>query len=498
MNIYALIDRLIDISIENNLIDKMDTIYIRNRLLSLFKEDSYIKYTNINLNLNFHETLDELLKIATDKKLIGDTLYEKDIFSSNIMNTFVPMPSLINKEFFTKYKNNPNDATNYFYNLSKSSNYIRTDRIAKNINFKSNSPYGSMEITINLSKPEKDPKQIALEKNSKKNNYPKCLLCMENEGYEGNITHPDRANHRTIRLNFNNKNWMMQYSPYLYYNEHCIVLCTEHSPMTINKNTFINLLEFVNMFPHYFIGSNADLPIVGGSILAHEHYQGGRHIFPMNSAENLFSFSLDKFNDIEFSVVKWPLSTIRLKSNNMESLVNCSSLILDAWKNYTDENLDIFSHSPNGEPHNTITPITRFEEDKFILDLVLRNNRTSTEHPFGIFHPHSDVHHIKKENIGLIEVMGLAVLPGRLLNELASIKDFLNDSLTIEDIKDYHKSWASYLKNKFKEENLPVDKFINKELGNKFVKVLEDCGVFKLNSQGLQGFKKFINHVNNI
>ncbi|MDO4534369.1 MAG: UDP-glucose--hexose-1-phosphate uridylyltransferase [Clostridium perfringens] len=494
MNIFTLIDRLIDISIENNLIDKIDTIYVRNRLLALFKEDSYTKGNNINLNL--HETLEGLLNIAISKNLIEDTLYEKDIFSSNIMNTFVPMPSLINKEFFIRYHEDPKNATDYFYNLSKSSNYIKTDRIAKNISFKSNSPYGDMEITINLSKPEKDPKQIALERNSKKSNYPKCLLCVENEGYEGTITHPDRANHRTIRLDFNNKSWMMQYSPYLYYNEHCIVLCTEHIPMTINKNTFINLLEFVSQFPHYFIGSNADLPIVGGSILAHEHYQGGRHGFPMNNAENLFNFSLDKFNDIEFSAVKWPLSTIRLKSENITSLVDCSSLILDAWRNYSDESLNILSHSQNGEPHNTITPIARFENNKFVLDLVLRNNRTSNEHPLGIFHPHSDVHHIKKENIGLIEVMGLAVLPGRLLNELDDIKKFLNNTISIDDIKDYHRPWAIYLKEKLEEENTSIDKFINEELGNKFVKVLEDCGVFKLNAEGIEGFKKFINHIN--
>ena len=495
MNICTLIDRLIDISIKNNLIDEMDTIYIRNRLLALFKEDTYTK--GININLNLHETLEGLLSIAVDNNLIKDTLYEKDIFSSNIMNIFVPIPSLINKEFLIKYHEDPKKATDYFYNLSKSSNYIKTDRIAKNIGFKSNSPYGDMEITINLSKPEKDPKQIALEKTSKKNNYPKCLLCVENEGYEGNITHPDRANHRTIRLDFNNKSWMMQYSPYLYYNEHCIVLCTEHIPMTINKNTFINLLEFVSIFPHYFIGSNADLPIVGGSILAHEHYQGGRHEFPMNNAENLFDFKLDKFNDIEFSAIKWPLSTIRLKSNNIKSLVHCSSLILDAWRNYDDESLNILSHSLNDVPHNTITPIARFENNKFILDLVLRNNRTSTEHPLGIFHPHSDVHHIKKENIGLIEVMGLAVLPGRLSNELNDIKRFLNNTLSIDNIKDYHRTWAIYLKDKL-EENTSIDEFINKELGNKFIKVLEDCGVFKLTPRGIEGFKKFINHVNNM
>ena len=495
MNIYALIDRLIYISIKNNLIDEMDTIYTRNRLLSLFKEDSYMK--NEDINLNFHETLNGLLDIAVNKKLIGNTLYKKDIFSSDIMNTFVPAPSLINKEFFIRYHNEPKEATDYFYNLSKASNYIKTDRIAKNINFTSKSPYGDMEITINLSKPEKDPKQIALERNSKKNNYPKCLLCIENEGYEGTVTHPDRANHRTIRLNFNNKNWMMQYSPYLYYNEHCIILCTEHIPMSINKDTFTNLLEFVDIFPHYFIGSNADLPIVGGSILAHEHYQGGRHTFPMNNAKNLFDFKLDKFKDVEASVVHWPLSTIRLKSENIKSLVNCSNLILEAWRNYDDESLDILSYSQNGEPHNTITPIARFENNKFVIDLVLRNNRTYNEHPLGIFHPHSDVHHIKKENIGLIEVMGLAVLPARLKEELNTLSELL--AAGVKDIDEnkelnHHSDWYKHIVENYDNINKEnAYQILKDEVGKKFSIVREHAGVFKRDEEGIKAFNKFIN-----
>ncbi|HHD2751405.1 TPA: UDP-glucose--hexose-1-phosphate uridylyltransferase [Clostridium perfringens] len=495
-NLNNLIDRLIEISINNNLIEEMDTIYIRNRLLSLFKEESYTPMEE-KLTLSFHETLTALINIALDKKLIEDALYAKDIFSSEIMNVFLPSPSLINKEFFIKYSTSPEESTDYFYSLSKNSNYIRTDRIAKNISFKTPSKYGIMDITINLSKPEKDPKEIALSRNSVKSNYPKCLLCIENEGYEGTVTHPDRANHRMIRLNLNNKTWMLQYSPYLYYNEHCIILSEEHVPMKINTNTFKNLLEFVNQFPHYFAGSNADLPIVGGSILSHEHYQGGNHRFPMNDAGKLFDFSLNTFEDVQCEAINWPISTIRLRGENIDSLVLASDLILKKWRNYSDESLDILAYS-NEEPHNTITPMVRKEDDKFVVDLSLRNNRTSNEHPLGIFHPHEEVHHIKKENIGLIEVMGLAVLPGRLLKELEQIKEYLLGNVSIDSIEEYHKPWTLELKKKYNylKSSTDLNDFVNKELSNKFVSVLEHCGVFKLDEKGLEGFKKFTNSLN--
>lgn len=491
INLNNLIDRLIEISIKNELISDMDAIYCRNRLLSLFKTDSYVP-SNENLELSFHETLNELINIAIEKGLISNSLYAKDILSSDIMNIFLPSPSLVNKEFNFKYDISPLESTKYFYSLSQNSNYIRTDRIAKNINFKAQSKYGLMDITINLSKPEKDPKEIALARNSVKSNYPKCLLCVENEGYEGTITHPDRANHRMIRLNLNNRHWMLQYSPYLYYNEHCIILSTEHVPMKIDKSTFRNLLEFVDKFPHYFIGSNADLPIVGGSILSHEHYQGGCHRFPMNDAKKLFDFKINGFNDISFETINWPLSTIRLKGQNIDSLVEASTLILDKWRAYSDEELEILNFS-NEEPHNTITPIVRKENGDFIVDLTLRNNRTSEEHPLGIFHPHSEVHHIKKENIGLIEVMGLAVLPGRLLSELEDIKDFLNNTLSLDKIQEYHKPWALELKKKYSylKDSSDINEFINKEITNKFITVLEHCGVFKLDEKGLEGFKRF-------
>lgn len=495
-NLNNLIDRLIEISLNNNLMEEMDTIYIRNRLLSLFKEDSHTPMEE-KLTISFHETLTALINIALDKKLIEDTLYAKDIFSSEIMNVFLPSPSLINKEFFIKYSTSPEESTDYFYSLSKNSNYIRTDRIAKNISFKTPSKYGIMDITINLSKPEKDPKEIALARNSVKSNYPKCLLCIENEGYEGTVTHPDRANHRMIRLKLNNKTWMLQYSPYLYYNEHCIILSEEHVPMKINTNTFKNLLEFVNQFPHYFAGSNADLPIVGGSILSHEHYQGGKHRFPMNDAGKLFDFSLSAFEDVQCEAINWPISTIRLRGENIDSLVLASDLILKKWRNYSDESLDILAYS-NEEPHNTITPMVRKEDDKFVVDLSLRNNRTSNEHPLGIFHPHEEVHHIKKENIGLIEVMGLAVLPGRLLKELEQIKEYLLDNVSLDSIEEYHKPWTLELKKKYNylKSSTELNDFVNKELSNKFVSVLEHCGVFKLDEKGLEGFKKFTNSLN--
>lgn len=495
-NLNALIDRLIEISINNNLIEDMDTVYTRNRLLSLFNENSYTPCGE-KLTLSFHETLNELINIAIEKKIIEDALYSKDIFSSDIMNIFLPTPSLINKEFYKRYAISPKESTDYFYSLSKSSNYIRTDRIAKNINFKAPSKYGTMDITINLSKPEKDPKEIALARNSIKSNYPKCLLCIENEGYEGTVTHPDRANHRMIRLNLNDRTWMLQYSPYLYYNEHCIILSEDHVPMKIDISTFKNLLSFVDKFPHYFAGSNADLPIVGGSILSHEHYQGGNHRFPMNDAKKLFDFFIDGFEDVECEAIKWPISTIRLRGENIDSLVLASDLILKKWRDYSDETLDILAYS-NSEMHNTITPMVRKEDGKFVVDLSLRNNRTSKEHPLGIFHPHEEVHHIKKENIGLIEVMGLAVLPGRLLKELEKIKKYLKNEISLDNIEEYHRSWALELKKKFDylKSSTELNDFVNKELSNKFVSVLEHCGVFKLNEEGLEGFKRFTDSLN--
>ncbi|MGL6175089.1 MAG: UDP-glucose--hexose-1-phosphate uridylyltransferase [Cellulosilyticaceae bacterium] len=484
--LYSLIDNLITISIQNKLIEQADTIYIRNRILALFKENEY--ELTLPFEGDLYETLNALTSLAVERGLIEDTLADRDIFSSTIMNEFLDKPSIINQTFFRKYETSPKEATNYFYNLSRHSNYVKVDRIAKNKEFTVDSPYGDIKITINLSKPEKDPKQIALEKLAPPNKYPSCLLCVENEGYNGTIKLPDRANHRMVRLDLSNKAWMMQYSPYLYYNEHCIVLSETHAPMQITKQTFYNLLEFTGLFPHYFIGSNADLPIVGGSILSHEHYQGGCYTFPINDAEDLFNFSISKYPSIKAKAVKWPLTTLRLASKNIEDLAECSHMILELWKTYNDVTNDILSHTA-GTPHNTITPVARRNGDLYEMDLVLRNNRTSDEHPLGIFHPHADVHHIKKENIGLIEVMGLAILPGRLLTELEEIKSYIVDGTT--HIADYHQTWADELRETY-DVSTDVDHFVIQALGNKFVKVLEDAGVYKLNAKGIAGFKKFV------
>ncbi|MEG0308109.1 MAG: UDP-glucose--hexose-1-phosphate uridylyltransferase [Clostridium sp.] len=491
-SLYSLINRLIEISIDNKLIEPLDEIYVRNRFLSAFNECNYSEISK--LSTNFPETLEQLTGIAVEKGIINDYLYEKDIFSSNLMNCFLDKPSVINKNFQGLYKTSPAAATDYFYNLSKNSNYIKMDRIAKNVFFKTPSIYGDIDITINLSKPEKDSKQIALEKNVVRGNYPKCLLCRENEGYDGTITHPDRGNHRTISLDINNKAWRLQYSPYVYYNEHCIVLLDEHEPMHVSKETFKTLLSFVEIFPHYFLGSNAGLPIVGGSILAHEHYQGGNYIFPMNRAKNLFSFKLKKYDNIEITALQWPLSTLRLRCKNVDDLVECGGYIFDAWQNYSDEEHHILA-STEGNPHNAITPICRKEDEYYIMDLALRNNRTTEEFPDGIFHPHKDVQHIKKENIGLIEVMGLAILPGRLKTELEDIKNFvICDDKTAEEnfskIAAYHKPWAVELREKYNSD-VEINRFIEINIGNKFVRVLEDAGVFKQTPHGIDGFKKF-------
>ena len=486
--LFSLIDRLIKICINNSLIENADEIYIRNKLLALFHENTYAKTESISTD--FYETLNLLLEEAISRGMISNSLYEKDIFSSSLMDIFLDKPSVINYKFNTLYKSSPQAATNYFYSLSKASNYIRMDRIEKNLLFKAHSKYGDIDITINLSKPEKDPKQIALEKNMNKGTYPLCLLCKENEGYLGTISHPDRSNHRTISLQINNENWLLQYSPYVYYNEHCILLSEEHKPMTISKNTFKNLLSFVEKFPHYFLGSNADLPIVGGSILAHEHYQGGCYEFPINKAKELFTTHLEAFKDVKIEALQWPLSTLRISSPDIEALVNCSNYIFEAWKNYSDEDLDIVSNTLQVH-HNTITPIAKKRGTMYEMYLVLRNNRTSKSHPLGIFHPHEDVHHIKKENIGLIEVMGLAILPGRLKAELEAVKSYILGAVSIETVAEYHRPWAEELKSKYTGD-INIHSFMELEVGKKFIRVLEDAGVYKLNDDGIKGFKRFV------
>lgn len=486
--LYSLIERLIELSIQNKLITSRDALYTRNRLLTAFNETTYVPTKPASTDL--YETLDELALLAVSSGIIEDTLSQKDCFTSTLMNCFLPLPSGIENTFWQKYQAHPKEATDYFYQLSQSSNYIKMNRIAKNIIFHTPSPYGTLDITINLSKPEKDPKDIAKQKTMASSIYPTCLLCTENEGFTGTSQLPDRSNHRMISLHLNHRDWMLQYSPYLYYNEHCILLSQQHEPMSLTKNSFYNLLSFVEEFPHYFIGSNADLPIVGGSILAHEHYQGGSYEFPMHRASILDTFTLESYPNVTCNLLNWPLSSISLYGDNLDEVAECANYIYEKWKVYSDEEADILAHTHDTR-HNTVTPIARKKDGKFVLDIVLRNNRTSDEHPLGIFHPHKDVQHIKKENIGLIEVMGLAILPGRLKDELELVKSYIKNECSDTDVPDYHLDWARELKASY-DGTSDLTNFVQDAVGQKFSRVLEDAGVFKCSSEGLAHFKKFV------
>lgn len=489
--IFTRMDQLIDQAIQAALINERDRVYCRNQILGMLNMDFFIESNQDQTNKSIPGLLNDILEYAIENEVIADVLDEKEVFCANIMNCFLSKPSEISDKFYQLYQKGPEEATNYFYQLSKDSNYIQTERIAKNIHYQTTTKYGDLDITINLSKPEKDPEQIKRERQMKQTiNYPKCLLCAENEGYVGRTGHPARSNHRIIGLELADEDWFFQYSPYVYYNEHSIVFSKEHRPMTITKGTFERLTSFVEQFPHYFVGSNADLPIVGGSILSHDHYQAGNYTFAMTKAEDEFTFDLEQYPDIQAAVVRWPMSVIRLRSENRTSLVDAADLILKNWRAYSDSSVDILAYTED-TPHNTITPIARMRDGNFELDLVLRNNRTSEKHPDGIFHPHQDVHHIKKENIGLIEVMGLAVLPPRLKEELEAVQAFLVDGKT--NVEEYHQVWANDIKHKYKDiTKTNVESIVHDELGKKFVTVLEDSGVFKSNSRGKAAFKRFL------
>ena len=452
---YEYLTELIDYAIEKQLIEETDSTYCINRILNLIGGTAYEK-AEYKKHDNIEEILDGLLNFAYENgKIPENTIGYRDLMSADIMDVLTPKPSTVINTFNALKKVSPESATQYFYDLSRNDNYIMTNRVKKDIRWKTNTKYGEIDITINLSKPEKDPKAIAAAKNQKQTGYPKCLLCCENEGFEGHLNHPPRANHRIIPLMLNGHKWCLQYSPYVYYNEHCILLNSEHTPMKISKTTFDNLLAFVEMYPHYFIGSNADLPIVGGSILTHDHFQGGNYEFAMARQNNRFDVKIDGYDDIKIGVVDWALSTVRLTGDSKERISELADKILTKWREYSDEENDILAYTD--APHNTITPIARKKDGKFELDLILRNNRTTDEHPLGIFHPHSEYHHIKKENIGLIEAMGLAVLPARLKTELGE------------------------LTNAKKEE-----------VGQIFALILENCGVFKDTEKGNNGIKKFL------
>lgn len=481
MNIYEEIEKLVVFSEINGLIETDDKILVRNRILEILDLDSFEEVDIDKSDIKKYEYPCEILDNITswageNSRLKENILVYKDLLNSKIMGQIIKMPSEVNRIFSEKYKENPELATEFFYDLSQKSNYIRTDRISKNICYKYNSKYGALDITINLSKPEKDPKEIALARNMPLSSYPKSMLCVENEGYMGRINHPGRQNHRIIKMNLTNEDWYFQYSPYTYYNEHSIVFSKEVRPMKIDKSTFERLLEFVTKFPHYFIGSNADLPIVGGSILTHDHFQAGRYTFAMQTSSKK---SIRNIDGVELSVVDWPMSVIRLNSKDIKNIVDVADKILNKWIDYSEN--EIVSHT-DGVRHNTITPIARYENGVYELDLVLRNNKTSEKYPLGIYHPHEEYHNIKKENIGLIEVMGLAVLPSRLKEEMQKIDELLKESKTLDELvtkmNSYemltkHISWIKRYVNDENIKNADVYEFV----GDTFEKVLEDCKV---------------------
>ena len=488
------IKQLVDYGVSSGLIPENERVYSTNLLLEIYGKDNFNDPDISETSLPLDKILNNLLDIAVDEGLIEDSVTYRDLFDTKLMNCITPRPSQLQNRFWFLYETSPREATDFYYDFSQNTNYIRRDRIAKDLKWKVPSEYGDIDITINLSKPEKDPKLIAAAKNAPSSGYPKCLLCRENEGYAGNINHPARQNHRIIPLRLGDSDWNMQYSPYVYYNEHCIVFNNRHTPMKIDASTFVKLFDFVKMFPHYFIGSNADLPIVGGSILSHDHFQGGHYTFAMAKAKSVFSFKVPEFNNVSCEVLKWPLSVIRLKSDSTEDIVRLASHILDKWRNYTDEDAFIFANT-DGEPHNTITPIARFRDGMYELDLALRNNITTPEHPLGVYHPHEKLHHIKKENIGLIEVMGLAVLPSRLKNEMNLLAEYIIEGKDISGNEDIakHADWANEIlstRHDITSEN--VMEVLKTEIGKVFVKVLEDAGVYKCTPEGLESFKKFI------
>ncbi len=519
-NISDLIDELISYGERRRLISADDGIYCINRLLELFGENEYAPSGLETSERKLHFILEDMTQFALSKGILAsDTTASRDLFDTKIMGLITPAPSTVRGEFMTKYRNSPKEATDWYYDFSQATNYIRSDRIAKDIKWSSPTPYGTLDITINLSKPEKDPRDIANALKVQKSGYPLCLLCRENEGYAGTLTHPARQNHRIIPIKLCGQQYFLQYSPYVYYNEHCIVFNEKHTPMKIDEDAFAKLLDFIQAFPHYTIGSNADLPIVGGSILTHDHFQGGNYEFPMVRAEYAEKFTMKGFDDIEAGIINWPLSTIRLRTNDMASLVKACTKILSLWRSYTDESAFIYAYTDeNGQktPHNTITPIARMRGGMYEMDLVLRNNITTEEHPLGVYHPHSEYHHIKKENIGLIEVMGLAILPARLREELADITSItenalsgntddekavglITSSLESDEKLCVHADWvkeiltedAGSLRGKLSHDNTAVSEYYRKQVGIVFSHVLENAGVYKQTDEGLAAFKRF-------
>ncbi len=495
MDLQKDIKKLVTYGLDKKLIEPEDKTYTINQYLEVFRLDEYDDPDITGEEIVLPEILDRLTDAAYDRYIIkSDDIVTRDLFDTKLMGIMTPKPSQVIKEFRTYYEESPKKATEFFYEFSQDTNYIRRDRVKKDMKWKVNSPYGDIDITINLSKPEKDPKAIAAAKNAKQSSYPKCQLCMENEGYAGRMNHPARQNHRIIPLTINDSKWGFQYSPYVYYNEHCIVFNGQHVPMKIDRAAFTKLFDFVKQFPHYFLGSNADLPIVGGSILTHDHFQGGHYEFAMERAEIEKEFTISGYEDVKAGIVHWPLSVIRIQSKDEKRLIDLADHILKKWRGYTDEEAYIFAET-EGEPHNTITPIARKKGDMYELDLTLRNNITTEECPLGLYHPHNEYHHIKKENIGLIEVMGLAVLPSRLKAEMEHLSQCLikgEDIVSKEDLKK-HAAWVEEIKGKYTDINKGnVMDILKEEIGQVFVKVLEDAGVYKYNEEGRKAFDRFI------
>ncbi len=486
------IAKLVEYAVYHELIAESDRTWAINRLLETVGLQEFVS-SEIAPEEPLEEILRRILDDAVARGVIEESIVQRDLLDTKLMGVLTPRPSEVRHTFFEKYQRSPVEATDWYYTFSQATDYIRKYRIAKDVKWITSTEYGDLDITINLSKPEKDPRAIAAAKNAPQSAYPKCQLCAENEGYAGRIDHPARQNHRIIPITIDNKNWFFQYSPYVYYNEHCIVFNGEHTPMQIERTTFRKLLDFVKQFPHYFVGSNADLPIVGGSILSHDHFQGGHFTFAMERAPIEQEVSFQGFEDVFAGIVKWPMSVIRLRCADDNRLVELADRILTAWRGYTDESAFIFAET-NGERHNTITPIARMREGQFELDLVLRNNITTEEHPLGVYHPHAELHHIKKENIGLIEVMGLAVLPARLKGELASLADILLHGGEIADDSALakHKPWVEKMRKTYTFTEDTVETILRNEVGTIFAKVLEHAGVYKCNAEGRTAFQRFL------
>ena len=491
---YA-IEKLLAYALEKELIQPCEKLWALNTLLEVLELDSYTPSGQEVGEVDLPAVLDELMDDAYQRGVMKEnSIVYRDLFDTKIMGALTPRPAQVIEKFQTLRAEDPQKATNWYYQFSQDTNYIRRDRIAKDMQWKAPTEYGELDITINLSKPEKDPKAIAAARNLPASAYPRCQLCAANEGYAGRVNHPARQNHRIVPITINGSPWFLQYSPYVYYNEHCICLNSEHTPMKIDKACFGKLLDFVGQFPHYFVGSNADLPIVGGSILAHDHFQGGRYTFAMAKAPVETPFTFPGYEDVQAGIVKWPMSVVRLTCADPQRLIDLADHILTAWRGYTDEKALILAET-DGEPHNTITPIARRRGKDYELDLVLRNNLTTEEHPLGVYHPHAELHHIKKENIGLIEVMGLAVLPARLKTELAAVAEKLakGEDLRADPLTASHADWAEGFAGKYEITADNALDVVQKETGLVFAQVLEHAGVYKRNAEGKEAFLRFLN-----